>query len=187
MLANPHNFPSMFKASQLLWAIVLNLESLLISICDGLHTDLITQSHITCLWVNPELTTMVTSTISPGNPWSLSKDSNFLCYKGLFYVPDIKDVWLDILCSYHDHCLAGHPGITKKIKNILCQFNWPQMVTFITDYIQYCSVCHHSKSLHHKCFDPHHFLLISECPWDSISLDFIEGLPSSEGMKQSWC
>src|SRR5882672_3021038 len=45
-LANPHNFQSMFKAGQLLHAIVINSASLLVSICDGLQTYLIAQSHL---------------------------------------------------------------------------------------------------------------------------------------------
>ena len=49
MLANPHNFQFMFKAGQLLRAIVLDPASLLVSIQHGLQTDLIAQSHITCL------------------------------------------------------------------------------------------------------------------------------------------
>jgi len=86
---------------------------------------------------------------------------------------------LDILRSHHNHCMAGQPGITKTIKNIRRQFYWPRMVTFITDYIQSCAVCSCSKSLHHKPFGPHRFLPIGEQPWDSISMDFIEGLPLS--------
>jgi len=38
-----------------------------------------------------------------------------------------------------------------------------------------------SKSLHHKPFGPHRFLLISKQPWDSFSMDFIEELPLSDG------
>src|SRR5882672_149473 len=67
------------------------------------------------------------------------------------------------------------------IKNIHRQFYWPKMVTFVTDYIHSCVVCCCSKSLHHKPFGPHQFLLIGEQPWDSISMDFIEGLPISNG------
>src|SRR5882724_2099906 len=67
------------------------------------------------------------------------------------------------------------------IKNIHHQFYWPQMVIFITNYIHSCSVCCHSKSLHHKPFGPHHLLPIGEQTWDSISMDFIEGLPLSDG------
>src|SRR5882724_3651479 len=55
------------------------------------------------------------------------------------------------------------------------------MVAFVTDYIHSCLVCSRSKSLHHKPFSPHHFLPIGDRPWDSISMDFIEGLPLSYG------
>src|SRR5467141_5159269 len=55
------------------------------------------------------------------------------------------------------------------------------MVASVTNYIHSCAICCHSKSLHHKPFGLHHFLLIRERPWDSILMDFIEGLPLSEG------
>src|SRR5882672_1241018 len=58
-LANPHNFQSMFKAGQLLRAIVLDFMALLVSIRHALQTDLIAQSHITCLQVGPDSTTTV--------------------------------------------------------------------------------------------------------------------------------
>jgi len=48
-LANLHNFQSMFKAGQLLWAIILDSASLLVAIRQGLQTDPIAQSHLTCL------------------------------------------------------------------------------------------------------------------------------------------
>src|SRR6266481_2133001 len=44
-LANPHNFQLMFKPGQLLWAIILDLAALLISIKQGLATDPVTQNH----------------------------------------------------------------------------------------------------------------------------------------------
>src|SRR5882724_8599327 len=160
-LANPHNFQSMFKAGQLLHAIVLDSASLLVSIRHGLLADPIAQSHLTRLQVSPDLTTTIPAMAS-SDPWSLSQDGDFLCYNGLLYVPNNQDVQLDIFCSHHDHCLVGHPGITTTIKNIHRQFYLPQMVTFITDYIHLCSVCSCSKSLHHKPFGPHRFLPIGE-------------------------
>src|SRR5882672_7446371 len=69
----------------------------------------------------------------------------------------------------------------KQSRTFCHQFFWPKMVTFVTDYIHSCTVCCHNKSLHHKLFGPHFFLPIGERPWDSISMDFIEGLPLSNG------
>src|SRR5882724_10702602 len=124
-LANPHNFQAMFKAGQLLWEIILDSASLLISICHGLETNPITQSHLTCQRVSPDSTIMVPSTVSSPDPWSLSEDGKFLCFKGLLYVPNSQDIQLAILHSHPNHCLAGHQRITKTIKIFHCQFYWP--------------------------------------------------------------
>src|SRR5882724_6715345 len=119
------------------------------------------QSHITRLQVGPDSITTIPAMAS-SDPWSLSQDGDFLRYKGLLYVPDNQEIRLDILRSHHDHRLAGHPGITKTIKNIWRQFYWPRMVAFVTDYIHSCTVCSRSKSLHHKPYGPYRFLLIGE-------------------------
>ena len=90
-LANPHNFQSMFKPGQLLRAIVLDSTALLVSIKQGLAMDLIAQAHLRRLWVHqphPD---------STDNPWLLSKDGEFLLFKGALFVPDHADVRLDIL------------------------------------------------------------------------------------------
>ena len=121
-LANPHNFQLMFKPGQLLRAMVLDSATLLVSIKQGLATDPIAQAHLCCLWSqqpHPE---------SSDDPWTLSKDGEFLLFKGALHVPDHADVHLDILHSYHDHRLAGHPGIGKTVSNIRCQFYWPRLV-----------------------------------------------------------
>ena len=49
------------------------------------------------------------------------------------------------------------------------------------DYIRSCTTCHQNKSIHHKPFGPYRFLPVAIQPWDSISMDFMEGLPLSEG------
>ena len=110
-LANPHDFHSVFKPGQLLRAVVLDLASLLISIKHGLVTNPFAQAHLARLWsYNPP--------ILSGDAWSLSQDSEFLLYKRAVYVPNHQDVRLDVLRSYHDHRLAGHPCIGKTVTNI---------------------------------------------------------------------
>ena len=90
-LANPHNFQLMFKPSQLLQAVVLDTAVLLMSIKQGLATDPIAQAHLRQLWAcQPHLDLM-------DNPWSLSKDGEFLLFKGALFVPDHADVRLDVL------------------------------------------------------------------------------------------
>ena len=90
-LANPHNFQSMFKPGQLLRAIVLDSAVLLVSINQGLATDPIAQAHLRRLrahQLHPD---------SMDDPWSLSKDGEFLLFKGALFIPDHADVHLDVL------------------------------------------------------------------------------------------
>jgi len=134
-LANPHNFQSMFKPSQLLRAVVLDSAALLVSIKHGLATDPIAQEHLKHLHRSqPHLAL-------DSDPWSLAKDGELLLFKGALYVPDHADICLDILHSCHDHRLAGHPCIGKTVSNIRHQFYWPQLVRFVTDYVRSCSTC----------------------------------------------
>jgi len=118
-LANPHNFQSMFKPGQLLQAVVLDSAMLVVSIKHGLATDLIAQEHLKCLRRSQP------HSAPASDPWSLSKDGELLLFKRALYVPDHADICLDVLCSCHDHRLAGHPGIRKTVSNIRRQFYWP--------------------------------------------------------------
>jgi hypothetical protein len=150
----------------------------LTSIQQGQATDPLSAGHISRLQSSEQAD--VPPNAKP-DPWSLGEDGKTLLYRQRTYVPDHNDIRLDILRSLHDHQLAGHPGITKTMKSIRRQYHWPHMATFVTDYIGSCSKCRHAKSIHHKPFGPLRFLPIGERPWDSISMDFIEGLPLSDG------
>jgi len=85
------------------------------------------------------------------------------------------------------HHLAGHMGITKDNQEHSLTSSigpgWSPLSPITSTPVW--SACH-SKSLHHKPFSCHCFLPIGEWPWDSISMDFIEGLPCLMGMKWYW-
>ena len=55
------------------------------------------------------------------------------------------------------------------------------MQKFIQDYCKSCTNCHRSKSTQHKPYGMLKQLPIPKKPWNSISMDFIEQLPSSDG------
>ena len=97
------------------------------------------------------------------------------------FVPDTDNLRLLITQSHHDHALAGHPGIKKTIQQIKRRFNWPGLDKFVTDFVKSCPDCRRAKAIRHKPFGPLRFLPIPERPWSSLSMDFIEGLPPSDG------
>ena len=111
-----------------------------------------------------------------------SKDTlGFVWIDERIYVPPSSDLCLCVLCSYHDHPVSRHFGINKTLALICREYTWPSIHTFITDYCRSCTTCSQNKAKHHKPYGLLHQLPVPSCPWNSISMDFIEHLPVSEG------
>lgn len=120
-------------------------------------------------------------------PEGKSKDHPFHSFKGLLLrrgkvvVPDDIPLQLDIVRSRHDHPTRGHPGRTKTTQHVSAAYWWPKMGSFITDYVKSCAACMRTKTQRHKRYGLLHPLPVAKRPWASVSMDFIEPLPVSNG------
>jgi Integrase zinc binding domain len=117
--------------------------------------------------------------LTPCTSFTFSEDSTLLLYKGHIYVPDYGNVCLTILHASHNHLLVGHPGIHKTIHLVTRKYYWPGLTMMVKSYVGSCVVCAHAKPSHHAAYGPLKYLSIPEHPWNSISMDFITGLPLS--------
>jgi len=97
------------------------------------------------------------------------------------YVPDVSDLRLRVLNHKHDHPISGHFGQNKTLELIRREYAWPRMRDFVKDYCNSCTPCKRSKAPRHKPYGLLKQLPIPSCPWNSISMDFIEHLPPSLG------
>src|SRR5260221_1424868 len=97
------------------------------------------------------------------------------------YVPNKGTLCLHTICDHHDHPTAGHFGETKTTELIHHNYHWPGMRCMVGDYVRLCTSCACSKATCHKPYDLLKQLPIPSQPWESISMDFIEQLPASEG------
>jgi hypothetical protein len=88
-----------------------------------------------------------------------------------------------VISLFHDHKAFGHPGITKTLQLITPYYWWPNMKTFVTEYIKGCATCQMSKINHNPAHPP--LFPISPIenarPFETIALDFITKLPPSGG------
>jgi len=115
------------------------------------------------------------------NPcWTRGED-DMLYYEGQVFIPDTSNLQLQVLKTKHDHVLAGHSGQSKTYQLVCRDFNWPNLWEFVLDYVWSCNICGRNKARHHKPYGLLKQLLIPPRPWESISMDFIEQLPPSEG------
>ena len=110
--------------------------------------------------------------------WSVTPDG-FLCHNDLIYIPDSNNLQLCVLHYKHDHILSWHSGQNKTIELICRDYTWPGLQEFVKKYIKSCTTCMRAKPQRHKSFGLLKQLPIPEPPWNSISMDFIETLPTS--------
>lgn len=104
-----------------------------------------------------------------------------LWYQKRLMVPDDERVRLRIVEAHHDAPPAGHNGRTKTLELIRRSYFWPQMRTFIGRYVRNCHVCAKSKSRKYAKFGVLRPLPVPNQRWKDISMDFVTGLPMSDG------
>lgn len=101
------------------------------------------------------------------------------CPPGRLYVP--PDARSSVLTWGHTSRVACHPGIHRTLRLIQQRFWWPSMGADVRTFIAACSVCARGKASHRPPAGLLQPLPIPHRPWSHISVDFVTGLPPSEG------
>jgi hypothetical protein len=152
---------------------ILDSATLLEDIKIGLQQDpLAAREHARCVKQTP----------SPR--FSLSH-SGLLLLDARVYVPDFRseqgNLRTRILQSKHDHPTAGHFGHNKTLELLRRDYVWPSMRSDCKKFVEQCVLCARNKPSRHRPYGLLQPLPIPERPWHSISMDFIEQLPPSNG------
>ena len=74
--------------------------------------------------------------------------------------------------------VVGHFRVSKTMIQLQKYYYWPQMQEIVTKYIKGCVMCATSKPSNRKLglYTP---LPVPSRPWESVSMDFMGGLPMS--------
>jgi transposase InsO family protein len=120
----------------------------------------------------------------PSTRFSLSP-SGPLLLDARVYVPDHRpdqgSLRTRVLQSKHDHLTAGHFGFNKTLALLRRDYARPNMRTDCKRFVAQCVLCARNKSNRHRPYGLLQPLPIPERLWHSISMYFIEQLPSSNG------
>src|SRR5271156_6057545 len=95
--------------------------------------------------------------------------------------PHYSVIRLRILRNKHDHILSGHPGQNKTTSLTQRDYTWPGLRDTVKKYCKSCTTCMRAKPQRHKPYGLLKQLPVLQHPWNSISMDFIETLPTSSG------
>lgn len=99
------------------------------------------------------------------------------------YIPEGR-LRVEATSAYHDTLAAGHFGRRKTLELISRDLWWPNMATFINQFVDSCDTCGRAKNSKHKPFGLLQPLPTPTKRWSAISMDFITDLPAS---RESTC
>ena len=112
---------------------------------------------------------------------NLTWRDGLLLYKGKVVVPADHSLRAKLLYEVHDSKVGGHSGILRTYRRLQQQFYWPKMHKAVQEYVQKCQVCQRIKPETKAPAGLLQPLPIPTQVWEDITLDFIEGLPTSHG------
>lgn len=109
-----------------------------------------------------------------------SEENNRLLYKGAIWIPPHDELRLALIQAAHDSPEAGHAGDTKTLSLLRRRYYWPRMDKTIEQYIRNCHTCKRTKPQRETqgLLQP---LSVAESAWTDITMDFVTGLPDSDG------
>ena len=116
-------------------------------------------------------------------PKGFSLHNGFLLYKDRFYLGSQCSLKPLVLTHVHSSPVAGHSGFLKSFHRAKQEFYWKGMKSDIKKFIRECDVCQRIKAETVAPTGLLQPLAIPTKPWSNVSLDFVEGLPKSQGFE----
>jgi transposase InsO family protein len=103
-----------------------------------------------------------------------------LRYKDRIWVSEDTHLQHRIVEALHSSPLGGHSGIPVTYNHLKKLFAWTKLKPFVQKFVQECQVCLQAKpdrAAYPGLLQP---LPVPPSAWDTISMDFIEGIPRSQ-------
>jgi hypothetical protein len=102
-------------------------------------------------------------------------------YKGKVWIAQNSALQTKIIAAMHASPIGGHSGATPTYHRVKRFFAWKGMKVDVESFVKQCRVCQQAKHTHTHPAGLLQPLPIPEGVWQDISMDFVEGLPNSEG------
>jgi transposase InsO family protein len=119
--------------------------------------------------------------VEPATEGDYKLDHGILRYQGRIWVGQDEQLQQRIISAFHDSPQGGHSGFPVTYRRLTSLFKWPSMKSMTREYVRTCHICQQAKPerIHPPgLLQP---LPIPSAPWETATMDFIDGLPSSKG------
>lgn len=108
-------------------------------------------------------------------------DRGMIKYKGRLWIGNNAALQTKLISELHTAAVGGHSGIRPTYLRLKNLFFWPGMKLQVEEFVKQCSVCQQAKHEHAHPSGTLQPLPIPVRAWGEVTMDFIEGLPRSEG------
>ena len=106
---------------------------------------------------------------------------DIIYYKNRIYLISEYALKKKILQASHDSPLARHQGFLKTYKHFRERFSWKDLKEDVMQHVRECSTCQRNNVENTHPAGMLRPLPIPKQKWESISMDFITGLPKVQG------
>ena len=113
-------------------------------------------------------------------PGFIIQENGGLFYKNRWCVPNDPQLKRKILEEAHSTPYSVHPGEVKLYKDLRQHFWWVNMKREVAEFVSKCLTCQKIKIDHRRPGGLLQPLEVPEWKWDSISMDFVTGLPPTQ-------
>ena len=128
----------------------------------------------------------ISSEVQQGKaPGFIVQDDGSLWFQNRICVPGIEELRKTILKEAHSSAYSIHPGSNKMFKDLRRNFWWPNMKQDVAEFVSRCLVCQKVKIEHKRPGGMLQPLPIPEWKWEDIAMDFVTGLPRTQGQKDA--
>ncbi|KAI0525242.1 hypothetical protein KFK09_004635 [Dendrobium nobile] len=131
---------------------------------------------------NEELRKIKEDILSDGNSHpGYSVMGEGLYYQGRSVIPRSSIHIPQLLQEFHGSAIGGHSGVQKTYSRLAAELYWKGMRKDVEEMVAKCDICQRSKYLTMAPGGLLQPLALPEKVWEEITMDFIDGLPKSEG------
>lgn len=110
---------------------------------------------------------------------NFSLKDGLLRYKNRVWLGNNEELQHKVLTTLHTSAMGGHSGFPVTYKRVQAIFAWPRMKAQVKSFVANCTICQQAKPNRMKYPRLLQPLPIAENCEQTISMDFIEGLPKA--------
>ncbi|KAK1679066.1 hypothetical protein QYE76_039914 [Lolium multiflorum] len=117
--------------------------------------------------------------VDPNADARYTLDHGVLRCNGRIWVGDDAALQQQIISAFHDSPQGGHSGFPVTYRHLVSLFAWPAMKKMVQSFVRSCRTCQQAKPERLPPAGLLQPLPIPSEPWETATMDFIEGLPQS--------